>query len=422
MGSPQTDAQPLQSGTRVVDLLILVLVAGAAVYSRFSLSPVQEALRTTLGLTDNQLALLQGPVLAFPMVLTAIPLGILVDRRSRVRLLFVLTLINFAGGIVTISASHFSTLLVARILVGIGVPGISTAALSLIGDLYRPTLRGRALTAVAIGQYGGLSLVFALGGWLIGRYGANAHAWQWSMFWLNALLIPVLVIIMGMREPARGERTGQAPSGRSEWRQLWQYRAVLLTLVTGMVMGDMAVFAVLTWASPAFERGFQLSPERIGALVGGAALVSGLVGPLVGGVVADTAQSFGGARRTIWALCALALIGAPAGLFAIVPDINVAAGMLMLFAGIGGAILVAGGALLTVVIPSDLRGVSISFSNTVQSILGIGLVPILISGLSTFLGGPAMLGRALAWVCVTATLLAAAIFAAGARHFNVRSR
>jgi hypothetical protein len=65
-------------------------MATAGAYARTAMSPLQETMRVALGLSDNQMASLQGPALALPLMLVAVPLGVLIDSRSRVRMLLVL--------------------------------------------------------------------------------------------------------------------------------------------------------------------------------------------------------------------------------------------------------------------------------------------------------------------------------------------
>src|SRR3546814_4931614 len=68
------------------------------------------------------------------MVLFSIPIGILVDRRNRVRLTIGLALLWTLGTSLTAFAPSAGLLTAARMLVGIGSTGSLTAALSLCAD------------------------------------------------------------------------------------------------------------------------------------------------------------------------------------------------------------------------------------------------------------------------------------------------
>src|SRR5579862_7987857 len=99
---------------RVFGLLLLAFATGAATFASAALEPLQEALRADLALSDNQIAWLQGPALALPAVFGSIPLGLLVDRTSRVRLLFLFMALDFAATVFGALAFNFAVLIVAR--------------------------------------------------------------------------------------------------------------------------------------------------------------------------------------------------------------------------------------------------------------------------------------------------------------------
>jgi MFS family permease len=77
--------------------LLCGLVIVATSYGRTALAPVQEAMSSGLGLADMQVALIQGPAMAIPIVLSAAPFGLLVDRYSRARLMFALVAVSLAA-------------------------------------------------------------------------------------------------------------------------------------------------------------------------------------------------------------------------------------------------------------------------------------------------------------------------------------
>src|SRR3546814_2539785 len=82
-----------------------------------SFGTIQESAKAELGLTDDALALIQGLGAAVPMVLFSIPIGILVDRRNRVRLTIGLVLLWTLGTLLTAFAPSAGLLTAARMLV-----------------------------------------------------------------------------------------------------------------------------------------------------------------------------------------------------------------------------------------------------------------------------------------------------------------
>ena len=399
---------------------LLALAATAAAYARFTVSPLQEAMRAALTLSDRQMAMLQGPALALPMVIAGLPIGLLIDRVSRARLILAFSVIECLGTTLTALAPNYPVLIVARCLVGLAVPAICTAVFSLVGDLYGPTQRGRACMAIVIGQYVGLSGAFALGGSLMGLFGAGHDGWRPAMLGLASVLLPVALLMFWLQEPARQERVVGPIDSKATLKELWQFRAIIAVLVTGVLMGDIGVYGVLSWAAPAFSRQFSTSPQRTGEILGLAVLISGIAGPLIGGLIADFTSRSGGTRRTVVALGGLAALSIPTGAFCFVPHLAAATLMLVAYSTAGSAILVAGTALFTVAIPNEIRGTCVAVSFAIQSLLGIALVPVLISLLSEALGGERMLGAALSITCVGVSILGVGIFGLGSRFFPKR--
>jgi predicted MFS family arabinose efflux permease len=415
--SHSSKAPPVPAG-RDLQLLLLTMAATAALYARTAVSPLQETMRLALSLSDNQMALLQGPALALPIVVAAIPLGLVIDRYSRVGLIIIMALFDMVGSVFTALASNFVILLLARCLIGLAATAITPVAFSLIADLCAPDQRGRAGMLVLIGQFGGMAAAFALGGMLVVMSGSGPNSWRLAMLWLTAPLVAIIFLILAMREPPRTGAVIANPSSREAFAELWRYRAVLVPLQAGLIMAEIGTGTILVWAAPALSRSFSLSPNRVGVIMSVIVLVGGVLGSIAGGILADLCQRGGGPRRTITILSWLALLSAlPAGLFAVGPGVGSASVLLAMFMTIVGAIIVAVTALFTIVVPNELHGLCLSVVVGANIFFGTALAPVTVSLLSGAIGGPTMIGKALALVCVTASLLGAAMFALGRRYF-----
>jgi MFS family permease len=401
---------------RSVQLFLLAIATSAGVYARTAVGPLQEAMRVSLMLSDNQMALLQGPALALPVAIAAAPVGWVIDRYSRVRLIFVCAVSVFAGSLITALASNFALLFAARSLVGLAGPAIWMAAMSLLADLYASTQRGRANMVVVVGQCGGNSAAFALGGTLLALFGPGLNSWRYALLGLSTPLAVIALLTLMMREPQRTEVNIERPSVRQASAELWQYRAVILPILVGLSMLGVAEGAAVTWVAPTLARRFDLGPERIGAVMGIVLLASGVLGPIAGGILADVCQRSGGTRVSVVVLSGLALLTVPAGLFGVAGSSTLASGLFFMLMTLGGAIIVAGTTLFTVVIPNELRGVCMALVSASFMLLGFGVAPVVVSALSGAMGGIPMIGEALAWVSVAAGLCCAAAFAVGIRY------
>jgi len=410
-------AAGLTKQVRMIQFMLLTIIAAASTLAARAISPLQEAMRAALLLTDNHMALLQGPALALPVVIAAIPLGFLIDRKIRIRLLFVFGLLDLMGCLLTAAASGFELLFLARCLVGLSTAAITITSFSLLADLYPPAMRGRAKAVVVIGQHGGTALAFALGGWLLVSFD-TPQSWRWTLLWLTVpAFILVLILMLVMREPPRTGAAVREPSSRQTFRELRQYRSIVLPLMIGIVLVELSMFAVLAWAAPTLARSFDQGPDRAGVIIGTAMMVSGILGPVLGGTLADFCHSSGGPRRTITVLGGLALLGVPGVLFPIAPSVTVAAALLVMFVTIVNATMAMGITMFTIVIPNELRGLCLAILSAAISLFGVALGPVAVSLVSGALGGPAMVGQALAWVCITANVLCALSFVVGRRSF-----
>lgn len=408
----------MRLNSRTLQFCLLAIAAMVALYARMILSPLQETMRTALSLTDNQMAVLQGPALGLPMVLLAIPLGILIDRCSRARLLQIFAVCNLAATLLTAFAPDFTVLVVARGVIGFTATATAIIAFALLGDLVESSKRGRASMIVVIGQVGGMSAAFALGGLALAHYPSDPEGWRWATLWLSAPIAIVMLLLTGMREPMRSRHAGRPHSVTHALAEIWLHRTVVWVLA-GLVMAEIAAVIVPVWTVPSLSRRFGLSPQEVGTVMSVAMLLSGILGPLSGGFLADVCQRTGGPRRTLLAQAALALLSVPMGFYALAPNLIWSNILLVIFKTLVGALLVMSVALITITAPGYVRGLALGVMAASNNLFAVALAPLAVSLLSGALGGPAMIGHALACVCVATGLCGAILFACGRRHLQL---
>jgi MFS family permease len=394
-------------------MALLIIVVSAASFAATAVNPLQETMREALALTDNQIAVLQGPALALPMIAAAVPLGLLIDRYSRVRLLLALTTFDIVGGALTALSINFAVLLIARCLVGLTALAVAPVGLSLIGDLYAPAQRGRAGMVMSLGQSAGVASSFALGGVLLKLSGTGFGNWRTAMLWLTAPLLLVALTTMAMREPARTGVLSKEPSSRVTWTEFWQYRTLIAPLLSGIVMGQIALGAAYVWAAPMLARRFELTPDRVGEILSIGLLGAGVLGSVLGGTLADLCQRGGGPRRTVAVLSLLSLCSLPFTVFTWAPGLFASTALLLIFITIANSLSVMGTTVFIVAIPNEIRGLSMAVLTAACVVVGTGFAPMMVSLLAGRLGGPAAVGLALALVCAATSAIAAAAFLFG---------
>jgi MFS family permease len=412
-------------GRSITPLLILSLsmVTGFTLMQSFGI--MGESAKAELGLSDMALGTVQGVAAAVPLVLFSIPIGILVDRTNRVRLLILLAITWTLGTVVTAAAPNASVLFVGRMLTGIGTAGALTAVLSLSSDLSLPHQRGRAMLINTLGKQLGLAAGFALAGGLLGWFAtAGGPAWfghiapwrsaQWTLAILSAVLLLPLFLL---REPARHE-VEESPNApfKVVARELWSRRAFLLPLFIGQISVVMADAAAGIWASPVLERSYGLKPDQFGSWLGGIIFVTGILGAVFGGLAADWGKKSGRQGGLLYGSVAAAIIGVPAALFPIMPSVTGFAAMIFMLILAGTVTGLITSVALTVLLPNELRGLSIGAFITIAGLIGFGIAPTLVTLISGPLGGEAKLPEALAMVGVVVGLVSVVGFMFAVRH------
>lgn len=411
-----------QLRSRLAQLALLTLATSCAAVSRSALGPLQETIRIELAISDNQIALIQGMALAVPVVLASIPLGLAIDRVRRVRLLGVLLFLSLCGGIATALSPGFAWLFLSRSIVGVTAMGVATTAISLMADYFPPSQRGRAKAVLVIGQYGGVSAAFAVGGSLVSLFEGSASAWRWSVAMMAIPLIPLLLLLLlFLREPVRQGCVRAQTSPHDVLRGLWSYRGIVASVGFGIVCADIAYFAALTWTAPTLSRNFGFTAAQVGGAMAVAVLVSGLAGPVLGGVISDLAHRAGGPAHTLRILSCIVVLGLFPSCFAVLTTWSGTVASLIVMMTLLSAAQAIGLTLFTIVIPNELRGLCISLLLAAISLVAVGLAPLAVSALSRELGGPMQIGLALSLVCASACLIGAAILHIAPRHLPTRT-
>ena len=397
--------------TALPDLSILALAMAVGFIQMGSFGTVQESAKAELGLSDVTLGLIQGVGAAVPMVLLSIPIGILVDRWNRMRLMVLLSALAVGGSLLTAVATNTPTLFVARMMTGIATTGALTAALSLAADMCAPEKRGRAMLLLALGKSMGIAGAFAVMGWLFGVFANGLDLFGGSAPWRSAHFALALVAgvlslpLLMLAEPVRREvAAGPGAPALVVAAELWARRAFLAPLFLGQVSVVMADAAAMMWAAPLLTRNFALAPQQFGGWMGALLLGTGIAGTLLGGTLADLGQKSGRRGGLLIGAVVMAAIGIPAALFPLtgtIPLFALTFGTLVLAGTVTGLIT---SVAITVMLPNELRGLCLGAFIALAGLVGFGFAPPLVGWISQILGGESYLSASLTVVgCVTSS-------------------
>lgn len=281
-GSPPGAPRAAAPGA-VFALVILTLMNMLNYVDRWVPSAVKALFKKDLDLTDAETS---WPLTSFILVyMVASPIfGALAETKNR-RVLIALgvaawSLATAAAGL----AQGFWSLLIARGLVGIGEAAYATLAPSLLADFFPPERRNRVFTVFYVAIPVGSALGFALGGSLGAAFG-----WRIAFYavGLPGLLVAALALLM--KDPVRGafDTTPPRQVSFAAALGLLAKNPVYVVTVAGYTLVTFATGGIGDWFAEFLHRVRGMELEKATLAIGASAIVGGLLGTSLGGVVAD---------------------------------------------------------------------------------------------------------------------------------------
>jgi MFS family permease len=274
------------AGSRAAAKTLAVLFAINAMnfFDRQILGAVAEPVRREWQLSDGALGLL-GTAFTLLYAAVGVPLGRLADRVSRTRILaagvFVWSALTAVSGL----ARSFWQLFVVRLGVGVGEATCAPAATSLIGDLFPPARRARALGVFMMGLPVGIALSYLVSGYV-------ARAWGWRAAFYVAGLPGILcaVAMLLVAEPPRGQAEAHAVGSRQ--RAGSPYALVLgiptmWWIILSGALHNFNMYALGAWLAPYLMRYHGTDIAQAGLILTASYGLAGAPGLWLGGVAAD---------------------------------------------------------------------------------------------------------------------------------------
>ncbi len=394
---------------------------------RAALSLMVDPVRQDLGISEVHIGLLIGFAFVLLYSTAGVPLGRMADRGNRRNLiiggLVVWSIATAACGI----AGGFVSLAIARLLVGLGEATLSPAAYSLIASTFPRHRIGIACAIFALGMNIGTGFAGALVAFVSnlvdGRdfltLPSGTGGWRATFLVLGLLSIPVLLLLLGVREPRQvAAKAGESQTAPPGWREVFahlreNWRAYG-PLFLGCALMTVSSLGAMLWGPAYFARVHEFSPAQVGSLFLVSFAVVAPIGSIVGGLASDRLFRRGhadAAPRVILTVQLMVLLPALAAFLgggAIAPY---AFGLLAFLLGTAGGIQVSMVALMA---PVRLRGLATAFYLMVVNIIGMGLGPLIVAVVTErVLGDPAMVGVSLA-IVITICSTAAALLIASA--------
>lgn len=269
-------------------LAVMLAVNLFAYADRMVVGAVAQAMKVDLGLSDKQIALLNGFAFALFYSILGLPIARAAERISRTRIIAVAVGLWSIFATLTGMAGSFVQLLMFRVGVGVGEAGFNPPVASLVSDLYRAGQRARAIAIIGLGGAIGPAMG-AIGGGYIAQNGSWREAF--IVIGLPGLLLAPIVWFT-LREPPRGWADNAAhdatahPGILETFGTLLRKPAFIAIMIAGAV-GSFATNVVQQFTSPFLVRTFGLGLGQAGLLLGGISAGAVTIGLLGGGAIAD---------------------------------------------------------------------------------------------------------------------------------------
>lgn len=287
------EPQTTRRGTyRWYVLTVLLAVYALHHMDRQIVTLLLQPIKQDFALSDSQLGFLAGLCYAVSFALSGLPLGLLIDRANRVRLLAVL--IAIWSGLTALCgfAASYVWLVLARIGVAAAESGATPANMSILADYFEARRRGTAFGVYYMGPHLGTIIGFAVAAIV-------AQLWGWRAAFLVAgvpgLLLMSLVLAT-VREPRRGAAEikqaadEEAPPLPAALRMIVAQRA-LCHAIAGIVLAMCTAAGLAAWIAPFMIRSYGVDLKTVGLSLAFAVAPAGAAGSWFGGwLITHSAQ------------------------------------------------------------------------------------------------------------------------------------
>ncbi len=257
-----------------------------------------DPIRTDLSLSDSQVSFLQGLAFVLPYVILSIPLGRIVDRANRIRVLVIGILVWTVSCATCGLAKNFWQLGVARMGVGAGEASVTPASWSLLADYFSEEKRALPVSIFLMGPYLGAGLSLILGAEVVGlASGLGAielplvgvlAPWQLTFILVSIPGLCMVLLLPLLRDPPRMERLSNDATSMT-WREIagyvWPRRGVFGAYLLGAPFIVLVLYALQAWVPSLLIRVHDLEIVEAGRYYGVIALTAGSAGVLSGPVM-----------------------------------------------------------------------------------------------------------------------------------------
>jgi len=276
---------------RTYVLLTLTVVYTFNFIDRILISVVSVPIINEFGLSQFQFGLLSGIGFALFYTLLGIPIANLSEKISRKLIIGICVILWSLATVLCGFATGFVTLLLARMLVGVGEAGCTPPANSMISDYYTPLARPTALGIYAMGVTAGGVLAQLFGGFIL-----DIFTWREAFIYVGAPgIILGIIVLLTIKEPPRGysDPPGTPKVKRASFGEAMAEifsKPTFWVMTTGATLAAFAGYALvgLQPQHVVFTHGF--TPAQTAIMFMAPVGLAGTLGAFLGGYITQQAS------------------------------------------------------------------------------------------------------------------------------------
>lgn len=390
-------------------------------------------IQNDLLLSDTQISLLQGFAFVITYVLLSVPIGRLVDKFNRIKIMIsgvvIWSITTFTCGL----SRNFYELLFARMGVGAGEAALSPAAWSVLADYFRPERLSFPISIYLMGPYLGAGLAMILGAYVLdltsGREAiyipliGSLAPWQITFIIVSLPGIIITGLLLTVKEPKRKNIKSNSEK-IPNWSEVISFMLLNKRIYTSLHIATpflvIMLYGLQAWSPTILVRVYDWELSNAGRVYGLIALFFGstgvICGPLLSKVLKNLSISSSGLKVCVFGV---SLAGISISLLPFQNDSFYA----LICIAIASFCIPLPLALVTTIMqevtPNPMRGVVNGMYVVSTNVIGLAIGPFLVAfGTDYIFNDPNLIAYSLSLVAVIVAPIGSILFCIGIKEYR----
>ena len=390
-------------------------------------------IQNDLLLSDTQISLLQGFAFVITYVLLSVPIGRLVDKFNRIKIMIsgvvVWSITTFTCGL----SRNFYELLFARMGVGAGEAALSPAAWAVLADYFRPERLSFPISIYLMGPYLGAGLAMILGAYVLdltsGREAiyipliGSLAPWQITFIIVSLPGIIITGLLLSVKEPKRKNIKSNSEK-IPNWSEVISFMLLNKRIYTSLHIATpflvIMLYGLQAWSPTILVRVYDWELSDAGRVYGLIALFFGSTGVISGPFLSKVLKNLSISSSSL-KVCVLgvSLAGISISLLPFQNDSFYA----LICIAIASFCIPLPLALVTTIMqevtPNPMRGVVNGMYVVSTNVIGLAIGPFLVAfGTDYIFNDPNLIAYSLSLVAVIVAPIGSILFCIGIKEYR----